>query len=113
MTLEEQARKAEQNNDWLRAAKLWQLACRPDDYEACKRIYDSNAFGDIYRENVLLNAGEEPDKCENPRVWCKWFDIMEEEYRKMHCTEEGQQLFKAVQYNSENKLKYFNAYENV
>lgn len=82
-SLESQARKAEQQNNWREAARLWKLASRTDDYNACIRIAEANEKGDEYRDRVLREAGTEPNKCENPRAWIKWYDTMTSIYNQI------------------------------
>lgn len=81
--LQYHAKKQEQQNNWREAARLWKLAGCNQDYDACILIAESIEKGDQYRERVLYEAGPEPDKCENPRAWVKWYDTMASIYNKM------------------------------
>lgn len=83
MELEYQARKLEQQNNWIEAARIWKLAGRIEDYNTCILIAEANEKGDQYRKRVLQEAGPEPDKCENPRNWVKWYDTMTDIYNQM------------------------------
>lgn len=81
--LEYHARKAEQKNDWREAARLWKLAGRIDDSNACTSIVKANEIGDNYRNMVLQEAGPEPSPCDNPHKWVKWYDTMTSIYNKI------------------------------
>lgn len=81
--LEYHARKAERQNNWREAARIWKLAGRAEDYNACMLIAESNEKGNEYRYKVLREAGPEPDKCENPHAWVRWYDTMTSIYNKM------------------------------
>jgi len=78
------ARKAEKLNNWREAERLWLLAGQKLDANACKIIYEAIERGDYYRKKVLDKAGPEPDKCENPRAWVKWYDHMNKIYREVY-----------------------------
>jgi hypothetical protein len=78
------ARKAEKENNWEEAERLWLLVGSKSDADACKMIYESNERADHYRSRVLNEAGPEPDKCENPRAWVKWYDHMNKIYREIY-----------------------------
>ena len=81
-SLEDQARKAENNNKWREAARLWKLAGRMDDAETCTMIADANDRGSAFREQVLREAGEEPEKTfENRYLWDAWFAEMNRIYK--------------------------------
>lgn len=82
-SLETQARRKENQNDWYGAANLWKLAGRMDDYDACIMIAESNAIGDKFRATVEREAGEEPNKCESPHAWVRWYDKMTSIYNRI------------------------------
>lgn len=76
------AQKAELEGDWLKARELWLSINRTSDADACDLIISSIKQGDAYRQRVLDECGEEPDK-EEPRKWIKWYDGMTKIYREM------------------------------
>lgn len=78
------AKKAERESNWREAARLWKLDGRMDDYNACITIAEAIEYGDKYRARVLAEAGEEPNKCEDPRAWVKWYDHMTAIYFEMY-----------------------------
>ncbi len=84
MELQLKARKAEKESNWIEAERLWLLAGFKDDAEACKMIYEAIERGDHYRKRVLDEAGTEPNKCEDPRAWVKWYDHMNQIYKEIY-----------------------------
>jgi len=48
------ARVAENQNDWLEAAKIWDELDRPTDANACRMIADAIKAGDLFRERARL-----------------------------------------------------------
>lgn len=88
MDISEIAKKAEKISDWREAERLWLLAGCKLDAEACKTIYEATERGDYYRARVLDEAGLEPNKCDNPRAWVKWFDHMRLIYKEIYVTSE-------------------------
>jgi hypothetical protein len=85
--IQQMARNAEKSNDWREAERLWVLAGRKLDAEACKMIYEATDRGDHYRARVLNEAGPEPNKDENPENWSKWYEHMHKIYREVYVTE--------------------------
>lgn len=53
-----------------------------ENVEACDLIISSTKQGDVYRQRVLDECGEEPDK-EEPHKWVKWYDGMVKIYKEM------------------------------
>lgn len=90
MEVNYQAMQAEKDSDWYRAAQLWAMIKREEDAEACMLIHKAIKQGDLYREAVLQEAGEEPRAGENPRAWVKWFDKMNEIYKRIFRAENKQ-----------------------
>lgn len=85
LSLDEQARRAEKESNWGKAARLWYLAGRKSDSEACVMIYLSSERGDQCREFVRKNAGVEPevegDKQDSIK-WMAWFKKMDAATKK-------------------------------
>lgn len=78
------AKEAEKESNWKEAERLWLLQDSKSNAEACKMIYKAIERGNHYRKRVLYEAGPEPDKCENPRAWIRWYDHMNQIYKEVY-----------------------------
>jgi hypothetical protein len=81
-SIEIMARKAEQRSDWAEATRLWKIAGRKEDADACLLLFNSIDEGDRYRQRVLTECGNEPSK-ENAHAWVRWYDGMTKVYNQM------------------------------
>lgn len=77
------ARIAERENNWREAERLWNICGSKSDADACKLIADSISKGDAFRDEVLQEIGEEPEKSwGNCTAWNSWYSVMSDIYRK-------------------------------
>lgn len=78
-----EARRAEQNSDWQKAATLWESIGRTEDAESCRLIADAVKRGDAYRREVEETIGEEPELTPlNVNAWQQWHRDLAEIYAK-------------------------------
>ncbi len=82
-TIARLARKAESESNWIEAVKYWKLAGNKVDAEACQLILDATISGNEYRQRVLNECGEEPNKMEDAHAWVRWYDKMTIIYNEM------------------------------
>lgn len=88
------ARRYESVGQWGKAAEYWRKSItgsgdqlseyKLTNAKACETIANSVRVGDMFRERVRYEAGEEPNKSENAHAWVKWYNIMSIIYKQIY-----------------------------
>lgn len=87
--IENIARKAEAENNWREAQRLWASIGRKQDADACKLIADSVEQGDYFRGRVAQELGEMPSAELSPHKYIKWHEGLSRIHREIFSYEKN------------------------